>query len=336
MRDDSWKTLFHPFEAGHIAMPDAGSRVLFLGAAPDFRLPDGFLAQLTIVQGFRPAFLDLEKRDLNVLPQVDGADYDIALVLAGRHRGQNEAWMREAAARVRDGGLVVVAASKKNGGDSLRRRTAGSVDLGGHLSKHHGMVFWFDKPEHPLPEPDDAVALIDGRFKTAPGMFSHGRIDAGSRLLASQLPDAVKGAVADLGAGWGYLSAQLLSRVVGEVTMHLYEADFESCEAARANLAPAPAGARVEVFWRDVTTEPLEQQYHFMVMNPPFHATGHGADPDLGVAMIEAAAKGLRKGGRLYMVANVALPYERALAARFARFEERVRDQGFKVLVATR
>lgn len=335
MPDESWKTLFHPFEAGHLAMPEPGSRILFLGAAADFLLPDGFSARLTLVQGFRPAFLALEKRGLKVLPQIDGTEYDIALVLAGRHRGQNEAWIREAAARVRDGGLVVVAASKKNGGDSLRRRTAGNVDLVGHLSKHHGMVFWFDKPDTPLPELEDSVALIDGRFRTAPGMFSHGRIDAGSRLLASQLPETVKGAVADLGAGWGYLSAQLFSRAVGEVTLHLYEADFDSCEAARANLAPAPAGAHVEVFWRDVTTEPLEQQYHLLVMNPPFHATGHGADPDLGVAMIEAAARGLRKGGRLYMVANVALPYERALAARFARYEERVRDQGFKVLVAT-
>jgi len=336
MPDDSWRTLFHPFEAGHLAMPDAGSRVLFIGADPDFRLPEGFSAQIIIIQGFRPAFLDLERRGLAVLPRIKGAEYDIALVLGGRHRGQNEAWIREAAARVRDGGLVVVAASKKNGGDSLRRRTAGDVPLGGHLSKHHGMVFWFDKPAAPLPEPENAVAVIEDRFKTAPGMFSHGRIDTGSLLLASQLPQNVKGTIADLGAGWGYLSAELLSHRAGDLAVHLYEADFASCEAARANLASVPEGVRVEVFWRDVTTEPLERQYNLMVMNPPFHATGHGADPDLGVAMIEAAAKGLRTGGRLYMVANVALPYERVLAAGFARFEERTRDQGFKVLVATR
>ncbi|MCG6114394.1 MAG: class I SAM-dependent methyltransferase [Mesorhizobium sp.] len=336
MPDESWKTLLHPFEAGHLDMPEASSRVLFIGADPEFRLPEGFSAQLTIVQGFRPAFLELQKRGLDVFPELEGDGYDVALVLAGRHRGQNEAWMREAAARVRDFGLVVVAASKKNGGDSLRRRTAGDVALSGHLSKHHGMVFWFDKPAAPLPEPEDAVAVIDERFRTAPGMFSHGRIDVGSRLLASQLPQNVKGTIADLGAGWGYLSAELVSRKAGDLALHLYEADFASCTAARANLLSVPEGVRVEVFWRDVTAEPLERQYNLMVMNPPFHAAGHGADPALGLAMIEAAAKGLRKGGRLYMVANVALPYERFLAGRFARFEETARDQGFKVLVATR
>ena len=98
-----------------------------------------------------------------------------------------------------------------------------------------------------------------------------------------------------------------------------------------------PEGVRVEVFWRDVTAEPLERQYNLMVMNPPFHAVGHGADPALGLAMIEAAAKGLRKGGRLYMVANVALPYERFLTGAVLRDSRNVRaTQGFKVLVATR
>ena len=42
MSRDALKTLFHPFEAGMLPMPAAGGRVLFLGAEPGFRLPDGF------------------------------------------------------------------------------------------------------------------------------------------------------------------------------------------------------------------------------------------------------------------------------------------------------
>ena len=142
MRDDGWKTLFHPFEAGHLDLPQAGSRTLFLGAEPGLRLPEGFLGRLTLVQGFRPSFLQLRQSGLDVLPEVEGEGYDLALVLAGRHRGRNEAWIGQAAARVREGGLVVVAASKQNGGDSLRRRMAKLVTLDSHLSKHHGIVFW--------------------------------------------------------------------------------------------------------------------------------------------------------------------------------------------------
>ena len=335
MRDDGWKTLFHPFEAGHLALPQPGSRTLFLGAEPGFRLPEGFLGGLTLVQGFRPSFLRLKLSGLDVLPELEGDGYDLALVLAGRHRGRNEAWIGEAVARVRKGGLLVVAASKQNGGDSLRRRMAKIVELDGHLSKHHGIVFWFARPSAPLPAPEEADADVEGRFRTAPGMFSHGRVDPGSRLLVEHLPPRISGHVADLGAGWGYLSSEVAARAAGPILLHLYEADFASCAAARANLSVQDT-AEVEVFWRDVASEPLERIYDLIVMNPPFHATGHGADPTLGIAMIEAAARNLRKGGRLYMVANVALPYERTLSAKFSRFEELARDKGFKVLVATR
>lgn len=335
MRDEGWKTLFHPFEAGHLALPQADSRVLFLGAEPGSRLPVGFLGRITIVQGFRPSFLQLQKQGHHVLPEVEGDGYDLALVLAGRHRGRNEASIGEAAARVREGGLVVVAASKQNGGDSLRRRMAKLVTLAGHLSKHHGIVFWFARPSAPLPAPEEADAHVEGRFHTAPGMFSHGRVDPGSRLLVEHLPPRVSGHVADLGAGWGFLSSEVAARADGPLTLHLYEADFASCAAARHNLSGQDR-AGVEVFWHDVANEPLERIYDLVVMNPPFHATGHGADPSLGIAMIEAAARSLRKGGRLYMVANVALPYERVLSAKFSRFEELARDKGFKVLLATR
>ena len=71
-------------------------------------------------------------------------------------------------------------------------------------------------------------------------MFSHDRIDAGSRLLAEHLPDNFKGRAADFGAGWGYLSAVLAERTTGLKAIDLYEADFESLEAARINLAAIP------------------------------------------------------------------------------------------------
>jgi 16S rRNA (guanine1207-N2)-methyltransferase len=337
MRDSAWRTLFHPFEAGHLEMPEAGERVLFLGAEPGFRLPAGFDAGLELVQGFRPAFLELERHGFSVKPRIDGEDFDLALVLAGRHRGRNETWIAEAARHLRAGGRVVVAASKLNGADSLRRRTAGIVPLEDHLSKHHGVVFWFTRPDDPsVLAPAQAEARLDGLYRTAPGMFSHGRVDAGSRLLAENLPDDISGKVADLGAGWGYLAMEVARRAGRLDALHLYEADYESCQAARDNLAGLEPASPARVFWSDVTAEPLEAHYDFIVMNPPFHHTGRGADPTLGAAMIEAAARGLARNGRLYMVANAGLPYEGVLSRRFSRFEETVRRDGFKLLRAWR
>ena len=39
MARETLKTIFHPFESGTIAMPEAG-RCLFLGAEPGYRVPE--------------------------------------------------------------------------------------------------------------------------------------------------------------------------------------------------------------------------------------------------------------------------------------------------------
>ena len=70
-------------------------------------------------------------------------------------------------------------------------------------------------------------------------------------------------------------------------------------------------------------------------MNPPFHRS-RAAEPEIGAGMIRAAAKALKPGGRLFMVANRQLPYEPVLSAAFASHAELARDGMFKVFVARR
>ncbi|WP_157017613.1 class I SAM-dependent methyltransferase [Mesorhizobium xinjiangense] len=337
MTDDTQKTLFYPFEAEILAMPGADTRVLFIGAPENLRPPSGFCDALQAVQGFRPAYLGMEQRGYSVAPDAEGEAYDMALVLAGRHRGQNEAWLAEAVRRVAPGGLVVVAGSKKDGADSLRKRTARIVPLEDHLSKHHGIAFWFRNNDPGAvdrlqPGPRDRV---DGRFETAPGMFSHDRIDPASELLARHLPDAIFGRVADFGAGWGYLSAEVLRRGEAIDALDLYEADHAALQAAGRNLAPLAGDVPLGLFWRDLLHEPVTRQYDLVVMNPPFHQ-GRAADPVIGQGMIRAASAALKPRGRLFMVANNPLPYERMLEAAFGSHGETARNERFKVLWARR
>jgi 16S rRNA (guanine1207-N2)-methyltransferase len=70
-------------------------------------------------------------------------------------------------------------------------------------------------------------------------------------------------------------------------------------------------------------------------MNPPFHA-GRAAEPAIGQGMILAAARALKPGGTLYLVANRQLPYEQVLAKEFRKSGETVRDARYKVLQAVR
>ncbi|MGE0503707.1 MAG: class I SAM-dependent methyltransferase [Rhizobiaceae bacterium] len=334
------KTLFHPFEAGLLEVPSRNAPALFLGAEPGFRLPDGLAADIRCVQGFRPDFLALQRAGHAVKPQPEGESHDLALVLLGRHRGRNELFVADAIERTRQGGLVVVAGGKEDGAASLRLRVAKLLPLDGHAPKHHGVVFWFrvgtGSAEAAIRlRADNPAVVVDGRFETAPGMFSHDRVDAASRLLARNLPADVAGDVADFGAGWGFLAVSVAERFPAVRRVDLYEADFESAAAARSNIARLTPRIDSQTVWADLETEPPARRYDLIVMNPPFHR-GRAAEPAIGQAMIAASHAALRPRGRLAMVANRQLPYEATLAARFSSVAEVARDTAFKVFLARR
>lgn len=107
-----------------------------------------------------------------------------------------------------------------------RRRTLGEADLrqltglAGSLTKYHCRTYW----SAPLPADTDAALqarwaaldaprkILDGRFVSRPGVFAWDRIDPASALLVEHLPTTLAGHGADLGAGFGYLSAEVLAR----------------------------------------------------------------------------------------------------------------------------
>lgn len=337
MLPNSARTLFHPFDTDALPIPQADASILFIGAEPGFRPPTGFPRDITTIQGFRPAFLKLQSEGYRVLPVAESSGYDMALVLASRHRGESEMRVAEALARVRDSGTILVAGAKDDGIASLLKRISALVPVAGHLPKHHGVAFWLtrgseahtavDALRHDNPE-----TLVAGRFHVAPGMFSAGGVDRGSALLAEHLPTDIKGAVADFCSGWGYLAHVVTERFPTLAALDLYEADFQSLEAAKRNLADK---SLARFFWHDLASEDVEARYDFVVMNPPFHA-GRKSEPELGRAMIGAAAKALKRGGRLVMVANRQLPYEQALTGAFSRFRQVFGDGSFKIFEAWR
>ncbi|TSE04295.1 class I SAM-dependent methyltransferase [Mesorhizobium intechi] len=336
MRAEALKTLFHPFEVEALALPRKGERILFLGAEPGLRVPPGFEATLHLVQGSRPYFRALQAAGFTVAPRTEGDGFDAALVLAGRHRGQNELRIAEAFERVAPGGLVVVAGGKDDGIASLRKRVDELVPLDGHMPKYHGIAFWLRRPVDmqaaaTLRTANPAL-LIEKRFRTAPGMFSFDRVDAGSKLLVDNLPGDLRGSAADFCAGWGYVAAEMAARSSGLSGLDLYEADFDALEAAKGNLANTVAQG---FFWTDLLAEPVDRRYDVIAMNPPFHRS-RAAEPEIGAGMIRAAAKALKPGGRLFMVANRQLPYEPVLSAAFASHAELARDGMFKVFSARR
>ncbi|MCT8999142.1 class I SAM-dependent methyltransferase [Chelativorans intermedius] len=338
--NDALRTLLFPFERGLVEPPRDGARVLLFGAGAGLSLPADLAAGLEVVQGFRSDFLALRRAGFSVSPRLEegGAACGAALLLLGRHRRENEQRLAAALACLRPGGLLLAAGTKRDGAPAVARRLSSLLPLEGRLAKHHGIVFWLRRP-HMLDTA--ALAALAGTpartpegYETAAGGFSEGSVDPGSRFLADNLPAGISGQVADFAAGWGYLSLRL-ARDAALAALDIYEAHHASLEAARRNMTAHAPGLRCRFFWHDLLSEPVENRYDVIVMNPPFHRS-RAAEPDMGRAMIAVAARALRAGGRLYLVANRALPYEQAIQAAFPRHGELCRDAAYKVLWGAR
>ncbi len=333
--------LLHPFVNGLLPWPP---QVLFLraraGIAGHGR---GFVA----TQPFRPEAVSLQRAGIELLEEdaLPAAAFPLVLVLPPRQREEARSLLARACAAVVPGGVVVAAVANDEGAKTREaelKQLAGGVAT---LSKHHCRVFWtlpgarFDQALLHAWQGLDAARRIaaedlpGGGFMSRPGVFAWDRVDAASALLAQALPADLRGRVADLGAGWGYLSLQVLARCPQVSALELFEADARALDLARQNLA----GARVPVgfHWHDVAAG-MEERFDAIVCNPPFHAIGRGERPDIGRAFIAAASAALKPGGRLWLVANRHLPYEDALGTAFAMVRTVAQQGGFKIVEAVK
>lgn len=226
---------------------------------------------------------------------------------------------------------VIVDGQKTDGIEGLFREVKKRLGDVSCVTKSHGRMFWFDVPA------DDVFAdwrdlgpqKGDHGLFTQIGVFSADGVDPASALLIETLPP-LKGAVADLGAGWGAIS-HAIAQSTDVKSLHLVEVDARALDCARMNVTTPAA-----VFhWADATTWMSPQLMDTVVMNPPFHAGRKGA-PELGQAFIATAAKSLAPRGTLWMVANRHLPYEETLARHFGHVEELPGSGAFKLFQASR
>jgi 16S rRNA (guanine1207-N2)-methyltransferase len=296
---------------GALPLPEDGLIAVY-GPAADDDLSALPRPRVEVVTGFRPDH-DAFKAQGYALRHAGGGRYAAAILCLPRARAAARALVARACAEVAPGGLIAVDGQKTDGIDAMLKDLRARVAVSAPLSKAHGKLAtlaacdafagWTATPR-----------MVQG-FQTFPGVFSADGPDPASLLLAAALP-ALKGRVADLGAGWGYLSRHILTSP-GITALDLVEADFMALTAAEANVTDP----RARFHWADVRQFTPAQRYDHVVMNPPFH-TGRSADPGLGLAFIRASWRMLAPSGHLWLVANRSLPYDPALRALFRGIED--------------
>jgi 16S rRNA (guanine1207-N2)-methyltransferase len=312
-------------EMGLLTLPSDGDIAVYRPREGDdlSSLP---IAQVQIVTGFRP---DAEWFAARGYRPGNGPPYAAAVICLPRSKDAARAMISRAMVEVVPGGLIAVDGQKTDGIDAILKDCRGlGIEMSDAVSKAHGKLFVL-RAGHDLAGWEAHPQLIAGGYTTLPGVFSADAPDRGSVLLAQALPEKLGARVIDLGAGWGFLSREILQRAT-VAELDVVEAEDVALDCARANIDDI----RARFHWADARSFKPLRPAHAVVMNPPFH-TGRDADPALGVAFLRAAAGMLVPDGALWLVANRHLPYDKALTTLFRKVEEIGGDQAFRLTRAS-
>ena len=175
--------------------------------------------------------------------------------------------------------------------------------------------------------------ILNSTLLSCPGLHGWDKVDTGSALLARHLPADLSGSVADFGCGWGYLSLQAATVSKKITRLTLVDIDARAINLAQRNLQSQNPALPVDTLWTDLThPDTRSGPFDAILLNPPFHDGTH-AVPALGQAIITTAARSLKKTGRLYLVANRHLPYEKILHTLFNRIDVLGDENGFKAFL---
>ena len=157
-----------------------------------------------------------------------------------------------------------------------------------------------------------------------PGLFAHGRLDDGTRLLLSHLPTLAPGAhVLDFASGAGIIAAAVRERHA-TAKLDLIDNDALALVAARENVPDARtiAGDRLRTVGA--------QRYDAILSNPPIH-DGVAENPEVLRRLIAEAPAHLAIGGVLQFVVQRRVKVRPLLEAAFSAIEMLADDGRFTV-----
>lgn len=285
------------------------------------------------------------------LPDADKFRVDAALVALPKGRDLARMLLAECFACLVPGGRLYLAGANKAG---IKSAVNDCADLFGEgyvlgYQKGHRVVV-YTRPEawpQPLPEAYAKPGVRRGTWHslhivagerdydlvTKPGVFSWRSLDAGTELLLSHLTVRGNDRILDVGCGYGILGMHAATQAPkGEAV--LVDVDSLACDCTRENLARnGITNARVVL--GDGVTGSGCQDRTLVISNPPFHS-GYAVDLGATARFIRESRAALVRGGRLILVANQFLPYDRAMREVFGQVEILARTRSYRVLSATK
>jgi 16S rRNA (guanine1207-N2)-methyltransferase len=272
----------------------------------------------------------------------DGADavevYDLVLSHLPRGRAVVEALIQDAARALKPGGRLYLVAHKRagvKGAIAYAAEVLGRVGIVRQKGGYHVALATRENAPPAVPQTRHQrfqikVDGISSILISQPGVFAWDRLDAGTEALIQAMEIGAGETVLDLGCGTGLLA---LTAVRQGARVTAVDADVRAVESARQTLAAN--GVTAEFIISDCAQAVMDRRFDIVLCNPPFHQ-GVGIEYETARQMVRDAATVLRPAGRLYLVSNAFVRYEREMQRGFARVQEIYSNRRYRVLRAIR
>ena len=277
-----------------------------------------------------------------VLENTEGKTFDGILLFLQKSKPLMDFWLLMAQSMLVKGGVIWLVGENGEGIKSWKKR----------LKQSFSQVKAIDNARHcVLLEASEPLTSVDNielaehfqsfvveqgdallTMHSLPGVFSHGRLDVGTRVLLDTMTDLPEGKVLDFGCGAGVISAYI-DQLPGNRALTLVDCDALALASSRKTLAEAGAQS-FEVIASDGLSE-VEGSFDLIVSNPPFH---QGVKTHYAVTeqFLREALKYLRSGGELRIVANSFLRYPPIITETFGHCDTLLTRNGFSIYKAVK
>jgi 16S rRNA (guanine1207-N2)-methyltransferase len=280
---------------------------------------------------------------IRLLPE-GAASFDAAVIDLPKGRALTRRGLLEAWHLLRPQGRLFIAGANREGIQTAIKDAAGLFESLSVLGYKKGSRLarlrkgepsqlppWVNEPGIAPASWREIDIVVDGehlKLRSLPGVFSYDELDPGTRLLLENIGWVPGEPALDFGCGSGVIGLFLKRR--GAALVDLVDVDLLAVESARENIRLNGLEA-VEALPSDVLEGVADRGYSLIASNPPFHA-GKQVDYQAAEAFILHGSRLLSQNGRLVLVANRFIRYDRLMQQVFSKVETLAETSRFHVL----
>jgi len=346
----------NPQKGDHILILEGGDGLLAKEAA-QLTLDGEVLSLARDIREVRAAQTRLEsvtnaKVTSEVIPTT--RNWDIVLLTIPKERRYARTLLLAAWEALKPNGRLLLAGPSKGGAKAVIKdaeRLFGNAAVLGY--RHHQRVATClreDSLPDPLPEEFQQIGIApetryflelshpEGilKLETHPGIFSWEALDEGTALLLENLKIQPGSRIWDVGCGYGVIGLSAALAGAGQVTMsdvNLLAVRYTQGNALLNNLTET-----IDIFAADGLQNPVysrvtPDQFDLILSNPAFHQ-GRDIDKSMAGELISQAPKALAPGGRLAIVANRFLNYDKLMREHFSIINRIAETNKYHILEA--